>query len=312
MPCYTPIAAYRGPGGQVYFDSKKGWSDRPLSLPCGQCRHCRADRARMWALRCYHEAQTTEQKRDPETGVPLGNCFLTLTYDDEHLPEDWSVDVRHWQDFAKRLRYHYGKLRFFHCGEYGDENLRPHYHALIFGQDFRQGAVRVKKDLFTNKEIEKIWGMGIVGIGDVTFASACYVARYVMKKRTVPNAEDPDVLEAQAEYWSDYQRFNPETGEVWMVKPEYVTMSRNPGIGSDWFHKYKNDVYPSDEVIAEGKRYRPPRYYDEKLDKEELASYKDKRLRAAAKRADDNTPERLKVKEVVHKKRDELFQRRPL
>jgi hypothetical protein len=97
------------------------------------------------------------------------------------LPEDGSLDVSHFQIFMKRLRHRVKplKIRFFHCGEYGDKTRRPHYHALIFGY-----KVLFKKqksgDLFTSDMLAKCWGKGHCLVGDLTFESAAYVARYVV------------------------------------------------------------------------------------------------------------------------------------
>ena len=97
-----------------------------VTVPCGRCTSCRLEHSRQWAVRCMHEAQMHE-----------GNSFITLTYAPEHLHEDYSVHKKELQKFFKRLRKNTGiKLRYFACGEYGDENRRPHYHAIIFGYDF--------------------------------------------------------------------------------------------------------------------------------------------------------------------------------
>lgn len=224
-----------------------------------------------------------------------GNCFLTLTYDNEHLPEDWSVDVKAWQDFAKRLRKRIGPFRYFHCGEYGDANLRPHYHACIFGADFASSRYRWSgsgdRQLYRSPVLDDAWGQGHAVFGSLTYQSAAYVARYVMKKRTGPQASE------------FYKRVNPDTGEEHQVKPEYVTMSRRPGIGSTWFDRYVDDVYPHDNVVHEGKKFRPPRYYDAKLPESTLDALKAKRRDAAHKYKEDLTPERLRVREQVARSR---------
>ena len=272
------MKAYRAPGGGIAFDSKRGYGDRPLELPCGQCIGCRIKHSRTWALRCVHEAL-----------MHRANSFITLTYDPEHLPKDLSVSVEDWQLFAKRLRKT-GKFRFFHCGEYGSENLRPHYHAIIFGRDFSGDRVyyrgRPPRQLFVSPTLSKAWGKGFVSIGDVTYQSAAYVARYALKKRTGDQAE------------AAYTRVDHETGECWRVKPEYVTMSRRPGIGATWFEKYASDVYPDDVVIHDGKRFRPPRFYDGKIDEDLLLSLKAKRLEAARMRGDELNCERLAQREI--------------
>lgn len=177
-----------------------------------------------------------------------------------------------------------GKFRFIHCGEYGDENGRPHYHALLFGLDFSDDRVVWKKNhrgerLYRSQVLEETWGKGHCLIGDVSFESAAYVARYVNKKVTG----------------------SKEAAAYGERKPPYMTSSRRPGIGATWFEKYRADVYPHDEVIIEGRRFRPPRFYDERLSEEELESYKRRRLKAAAKL--DSSPEQLRREEKWLEKR---------
>ncbi len=219
------------------------------------------------------------------------NSFITLTYDKDHIPNDLSLKVSDWQKFAKRLRKSMGPFRFFHCGEYGEENLRPHYHACMFGVDFHQDRYVWKQDkentLYRSPHLESLWPQGFSTIGNLTFQSAAYVARYIMKKATGDLAK------------TRYERLNPETGEIWQVKPEYITMSRRPGIGKPWLTQFIDDVYPSDEIVHNGKKYRPPRFYDDQLDEETLNTMKGKRTKAALRHKANNTPERLKVREQV-------------
>jgi len=251
MPCYTPLTAYRsvlpGPSGKpsITFNRKQGYVDLPITLPCGQCVGCRLERSRQWAIRCVHEAQMHD-----------ANSFITLTYDQEHLPPDGSLNLREFQLFMKKLRKFLGfPIRFFHCGEYGDKQGRPHYHALIFGYDFPDKTVWDRRDeiiLYRSKTLEKLWPIGFSTIGEVTFESAAYCARYIMKKITGQSA------------WEHYTTWDPDTGEVLATRtPEYTTMSRGGkdgqgGIGRSWLDKYEHDVYPSDEVIMRGRSMRPP------------------------------------------------------
>lgn len=254
-----------------------------LELPCGQCVGCRLERSRQWAVRCLHEASLHED-----------NCFVTLTYSEENIPDDGSLDKRHWQLFAKRLRKRLGSFRFFHCGEYGERLARPHYHACLFGLNFPDRKyykdVGAKARLDTSDLLDDIWGLGFCTVGDVTFESAAYVARYVMKKVTGKEAD------------SHYDG----------LQPEYVTMSRRPGIASDWFRKWSNEVYPSDEVIVRGHPCRPPRFYDNLLEAGEPSVFdavKRKRVAEIGDHAEDLTPERLKVREACTKARVGLLRR---
>lgn len=288
MPCYRPLKAFRTLGGGVVFNRGGEATSAELGLPCGRCSGCRRRRAREWALRCVHEASQW----------PV-NSFVTLTYSPSKLPPNGSLEVSHWQRFAKRLRKAVGPFRFFHCGEYGERNLRPHYHAALFGVDFAADRVflteRGGNKLYTSKLLEQTWGQGHVSIGELTYESAAYVARYVMKK-------------AVGQDKRRYERIS-EHGEVYHVRPEYVTMSRRPGIGSGWFSKFKGDVFPSDEVVHRGRRYRPPRFYDERLPEAELEALKLKRRQVAAVHGDELSEERLKVREQVAEARSNNLRR---
>lgn len=283
MVCFHPLKAYRKPGGGVAFNSIEGYVDRPLELPCGQCTGCRLAKSREWALRCVHEAQLHEE-----------NSFITLTYDPAHLPDDVSVDVKHWQLFAKRLRKKKGPFRFLHVGEYGELNYRPHYHACIFGIDFREDRKLWKSqggnDHYVSETLNDIWGQGLATIGNLTMQSAAYVARYCLKKLTGEPGKE------------SCRRINTETGEETHVRSEYITMSRRPGLASDWFKKYKTDVYPSDEVVQDGKKHRPPKFYDRMLEADvphEFETIKNKRRESVYKRRKETTHERLKIRETV-------------
>jgi len=274
----------RADGKTIVFNPTYGWVDRPLTIPCGQCVGCRLERSRQWAVRCVHEASLHED-----------NCFITLTYNNESLPEDGSLNKKHFQDFMKRLRKKYKnkKIRYYHCGEYGDKNFRPHYHAIIFGLEFddqKLFTVNNGEKLYTSEKLEKLWPFGFSTIGTVTFESAAYVARYVMKKVNGKNAKN------------HYERVDSNTGEIYILVPEYNTMSRRPGIAAGWFDKYKDDVYPSDNIHLREKTFRPPKFYDkmyEHLMPNEMEKIKMQRMKNMQKHAKDNTAERLAVKEQV-------------
>lgn len=257
MACFWPIKAWIGPekeAGKVNVVFRRDESEKgePLYLPCGSCQGCRMEMAKDWALRCMHEASLYEN-----------NCFVTLTYDDEHLPEDLSLKTSTWQNFMKSLRKEYGPgIRFFQCGEYGERG-RPHHHGLLFNHDFKDKVLFSEqngKRLYTSEDLSSLWKKGFTTVGAVTFESAGYVARYSMKKVRKHDADVEDVYGLK-----HYDRMNLETGETWQVKPEFITMSRRPGIGKGWFEKYMTDVFPSDEVYVNGKKSKPPRYYDNLL-----------------------------------------------
>jgi hypothetical protein len=292
VPCYSPIKGYRSkfvnPSGKrsIVFNPKDGFADLEVTVPCGRCIGCRLEYSRQWAVRCMHEAQMHEQ-----------NSFITLTYSPEYLPKDKSIQKQELQKFFKRLRKNTGvKLRYFACGEYGELNNRPHYHAIVFGYDFPDKVLHTKRNgnlLFRSEVLEKAWPFGHSLIGAVTFESAAYVARYVTKKFK-GNEEEKD---------AHYRLLDKDTGEVFQIEPEFCLMSRRPGIGREWLEKFKGDTN-KDFITHRGSKMKLPKYYDSVLEIEDelgMLKRKSKRRKMANKNKEDNTSERLTVKEKVKK-----------
>ena len=249
-----------------------------------------------------HEAQMHED-----------NSFITLTYNDEHLPKDKSLHKEDLQKFFKRLRKRGIKFKYYACGEYGDENFRPHMHIIIFGYSFPDKTPwKIDKGniLYRSKFLEEVWTAGYSLIGDCTFETCAYVARYVMKKRKgEPDERDPITGKTNEEY---YLRADEETGEMFRVLPEFCIMSRGSGkktdptlwrygIGRAWYEQFKGDT-EKDYITINYQKVGLPKYYDQVLAQEdelELMRRKKKRRYALKQRADDNTPERLDQRERV-------------
>lgn len=243
-------------------------------------------------MRCLHEAQMHEE-----------NCFITLTYNDDNLPPDNSLNHDHFQRFIKRFRKAIApkRIRFYMAGEYGEQRGRPHYHACIFGHSFKDKIFERKTDagslIYTSKELASYWkhynpttgnneSIGFSSVGDVTFESAAYVARYIVSKQTGKDS------------WKEY--VDKDTGFI--KNKEYNKMSLKPGIGTTWLKKYETDVYPHDYVIIKGKKMKPPKFYDKKYAKENPYEYDQilyKREINGKLNSEDNTLERLIVKEKV-------------
>lgn len=245
MPCGKPLKAFRpANGGPVRFTKPiTGVPHYELELPCGQCILCRLEHARQWAVRITHEATLHQE-----------NCFITLTYRDEELPEHNSLNYAHLQKFWKRLRRDVGPLRYYAVGEYGDATLRPHYHACIFGHAFLAGRIMLRSKptlLWTHPLLEEAWGHGNVSIGALTFESAQYTASYVTKKLNNKRR---------------YVRMDEETGELIPLVQPRAFMSLKPAIGREWLDDYGNHVYDHDHVIINGRRQKPPKYYDRWLE----------------------------------------------
>jgi len=226
-----------------------------------------------------------------EAQLYTDNCFLTLTYDDDHLPDDYSVHVGVHQKFIRALRDSItSKIRFFACGEYGDTDLRPHYHYLIFNYRPTDLILHSKKNsipLYTSKKIQSIWSNGFSTIGNLTYQTAAYCARYTFKKIGGPLAD------------SHYTRIHPLSGNLVRVQPEFSKQSLRPGIGDAWYQTFKSDIYPSDFCVVDGKKHPVPKFYVKKLAEEERTKIKRRRKAASNKQRADNTPARLRVREQV-------------
>lgn len=298
MSCYTPINAYRTRTG-ISFHQNDDENLYEISLPCGQCIGCRLEYARQWAVRITHEASLHEQ-----------NCFLTLTYDNENINPQKSLNKTDPQSFMKRLRSWahrqntknkkalYGKIGFFMCGEYGENKSRPHYHSCLFNFDFpdklriensRSGHSQWQSQILTD-----LWQMGRATIGTLTPESAAYTAGYVTKK--IRGA-------AAASYYGD-------------LVPEYTACSRRPAVGLNWIEKYHSDIYNYDTCMVGGKIQRPPRYYDKFYEKKFPEKYLDTKIKRdysmLSLDKNEQSTERLNVKLKVALKNQETYGKRSL
>lgn len=316
MPCYKPNLAFqhkkvkqslrfvgrkhhRNQDGKdpydtpeyAYYSRHSDWT--PLVLPCGQCVHCRLQNARQKAIRATHEASLYEN-----------NCFITLTYNNENLPQNGSIDPKHVQEFMKKLRRRFDgtylykdqllpkiEIRSMGCAEYGERLSRPHYHLCLFNFDFKDKYPhrmsgndwsKEKHLAYRSELLEELWTYGYSEIGTLTFESAAYVARYISKKI---NGDKKD---------EHYGNRLPERS---------VAVSNRKGIGLPFLEKYHQEMLANDSVILKGKQHKLPRYYDKKLEQmfpEQFLKIKEKRLDSIKEIDLDSTKQRLKVRERIH------------
>lgn len=320
MACYAPIQAYRtrrktenGKAVIVFNRKEAGKAYECIELPCGKCIGCRLDKSKDWALRCVNEASLYHD-----------NCFITLTYDEQNIDKLGSLNKDDFRNFMKRFRKHYNGLdavgkakggvhypiRYFHCGEYGEQFSRPHHHACIFNFDFEDKelySIRNNVPLYRSELLERLWSkeidprnsrcyddeklfeshgkyyakLGYCTVGHVTFESAAYVARYVTKKMYGDKAK------------AHYAVVDEETGEIKGYRePEYCSMSRRPGIGRNWIEKFNKDIFTKDAFVHNGKTFSSPRYYDtvyERLHLEDFENVKRKRMSHALDNVQDKT-----------------------
>lgn len=219
---YMPLGRYSPGLLQNYPDA--------IKIPCGKCRGCRAQKARAWADR-----MVLELDHSPKA------IFLTLTYNDEHVPCRFdqstgqavlSLNKRDLQLFFKRLRkfsaekvdvdgkkdFISKEIRYYACGEYGSRTHRPHYHAILYGLDLEDfpdrklhGVNELGNQFFISDILQNdIWKNGYCYMSDVSWNTCAYVARYVKKK---------DMGLVTDEYVDR------------VLEPEFSVSSRNPGIG---------------------------------------------------------------------------------
>ncbi|AXH73375.1 MAG: replication initiator protein [Microviridae sp.] len=295
MPCYHPITGYYSKKPNpltgkhpLVFSQDNCLVPIPQVVPCGRCIGCRLERSKQWATRCLHEAS-----------LHTSNCFLTLTFDDAHLPSDGSLNVSDFQKFMKRLRKFLSpkQVRFFHCGEYGAKFKRPHHHVILFGHDF-DDKVQWKDNngvkTYLSESLIKLWPSGFSTVSDVNYASIAYVSRYVLKKFSIYQTNSP----SDNSLLSVSQQKKLHYGDL---HPEYVTMSRNPGIGSKWYDQFKTDIYPAGFCVLDGGiKARSPIFYDRKYELEFPLDYAMLQIERSKKASlHDNSRARLLDKEEI-------------
>jgi hypothetical protein len=302
MPCTNPKTCWphglTDNGKQRFVFKNPGTGVDEQKVPCGKCVSCQLDRSKEWATRAVHEAQTHSL-----------NSFITLTYSDEHLPENASLEPEHLRIFIKKLRKHlswrircYGNekrkrlilpkgekrerwyahnsegLKYLAAGEYGsiDNTHRPHYHICLFGWDFPD-----KHYLFTNKHgdavytsdtLSRLWDdKGFVSIGEFNYKTAAYTARYTLKKVKEYGTKDRNEIIDLNTGETNLSAYEWKLKEIMKgKKPEFIRMSN--GIGKNWYQKYKADTY-KDYIHVNKAKHKIPRYYDKQLEKENIELY---------------------------------------
>ena len=275
---------------------------RIQEIPCGQCIECKLNYSREWATRAMLEKKYHN---------PNECFFITLTYNDEHIPFHEVIDTetgesivgmslnkKDLQDFWKRVRKKFSnaKIKYINAGEYGGETLRPHYHAIVYGLPLNTslfkkiGMSPTNEPYWQSPELDKLWGKGFVTIGELTWQSAAYVARYTLKKA---KGSTPELLQAMGK------------------KPEFVSMSQ--GIGKEYFEENMKNIYETDSVpvinTKTGQLVKPPKSFDrllKEVDNELYESIKKQREesrisgeRAQEKQTDLTPEERRKQKQEI-------------
>lgn len=272
--CTQELTAFVNPdGGRPIFGyegHKRGLNE--IKLPCGRCPECQKDYYKMWATRGAYELMRW----------PM-SLFITLTYDDEHLPSDRSLNKKDVQDFIKRIKKRENRqqedpVRQIYCGEYGTKTGRPHYHCILFNIDFADKRPWRTSDkgkiIFTSETLTRIWGKGNVEFGIAQPGSIAYLFKYVLKKKTRKEKEKPYELVID--------------GEIYEVAHEFIEASRNPGIGA---HLRDSNSIKKGYLSVNGVRTKLPKYYQNFLqthDPETYEKLKDQRFEIMLSRPKDS------------------------
>lgn len=139
-----------------------------IPTPCGKCTPCGIDKTRVWTHRLMLE-----------NNLHADSVFVTLTYDEKHLPAKGYLQPKHLKAFHTALQK-LTKFRYYSVGEYGDTSKRPHYHCILFGVSY------LKTDL-----IKKCWTKGFSSVDPITPQRLAYTAGYTVKKYS--KIEDPNL-----------------------------------------------------------------------------------------------------------------------
>jgi len=258
MTCISPRMAYKKTNGQFTL-AKIGDSApiaNPILVPCGSCMACRIKHTRDWSTRMVHEAYTHKTP----------SSFITLTYNDENLPDHNNLVPKHLSDFIRELRRKIrpNKLRYFGVGEFGELSGRAHYHAILFGympEDLKHYKKNGSGDaLYTSPFLDSIWKKGFLTIGEFNTTTAEYCSKYITKALTGEKA---------------LRYLDPETGELVLKQKPFQRASNRPGIGTEFYNLYKDQMYAFDETIIDGKPRSLPKAYDRKFRAENKLSFEE-------------------------------------
>jgi hypothetical protein len=251
MVCTNPITLKNPKNGKI------------LTVPCGKCIMCRVRRTTEWANRLIMESYYWKD-----------TSFYTFTYNEEHLPivingkileQDEklhenryyyreggfaTLKPRDMQLFIKRLRKKDLNVKYYYCGEYGDQDGRPHYHAILYG--IRPYAHQM--------EIEEIWGKGIAQGKTFWRERAQYTAGYIQKKLYGKEGD-------QGYIQTVYDALGKKIGQVHALNKDIIApFSRmSKGIGLKFLEEYEDQIRRDEKLRFDGKELNLPRYFIKKL-----------------------------------------------
>ena len=180
------------PGRNFDYSRKSRLKSTPF--PCGKCSACMARRKREWGNRLLLESECHKDK-----------VFeVTLTYCDADLPKDGILNRDHAILFLKRLRINIDRkldkpylFKYFLRGEYGTENLRPHFHLIVLGTPLGPITLKGGRPCYSEKKghyfisdhvhefeelVQRSWPYGSTDVKPIEAGTCHYVAGYTFKK----------------------------------------------------------------------------------------------------------------------------------
>lgn len=252
--CTKLKTAWTNPSGGRPTPHPLSENSTELKLPCNKCPECLKDYYTSWATRGSRELLRWES-----------SVFITLTYDDDHLPKDNSLDKPELQRFLKRVKKYFGStkenpIRQSYCGEYGGKTLRPHYHLILYNCDFTDKKPHYKTDqghqVYQSKILSQLWGKGFAEFGYATPASVAYLTKYILKKKLRSERRTPLIIERD--------------GITYEVAHEFIEHSRNPGIGASL---RQSSTLKKGYLYVDGLKKKLPKYYLEDLRKHDPETY---------------------------------------
>lgn len=241
MKCLSPSLIYTAKG--------------TMKVPCNRCMACRINKGQEWSLRLLYELEKKE------------GFFVTLTYDDDHLPFDGSLVKKHMQDFNKRVRKHFfgngkGEYSYYLCGEYGPFTMRPHYHLAMFGVDlepFKWNFIKFQDGhaIYTSPLLSELWSFGFNTVDYLNKSSINYVTGYIQKK----------LFGSSAKFYKDLG-----------IIPPFQLFSR--GLGVDFVQQHADQILDNGFVSFYGKKMPISKYYSQKIGLSDLTDDEGNNLRS--------------------------------
>lgn len=249
MKCPKPIPLnVQDPDSGIYYE---------ITVPCGKCHICLQRRRMDWVFRnlqefnncytCYFVTLTYDDDHLPFKVCPAGyydvpsyfdKDSLCVFYDKQYIDEEFKVptySLRDMQLFIKRLRKYSNcnEIRYFWVSEYGGETLRPHYHMILYNFPGSQEDLSVA--------LEKTWKSGFFYIGEGNEQTICYTCKYILGSVELPSFMDKPIMRS----------------------------SRNPAIGKSFLTPSTVDYYRKRlqpyAITKDGNRCNLPRYLRNKI-----------------------------------------------